>query len=122
LELGLSHDTNSWQAYNGLMDEVRFYNRALAAGEITSAYSGALVDTNALVMQLSFTTAPGAGLALTWQCPNAVLQSADSVNGPYTDLPGAASPYNVSVQQTAKFYRYRTQHTPVVIIANPYLM
>jgi hypothetical protein len=122
LELGLSHDTNSWQAYNGLMDDVRFYNRALSASEITSAYGGALVDTNALVMQLNFTTAPGPGLELTWQCPNAVLQSADSVNGPYTDLPGAVSPYNVSVQQTAKFYRYRAEHAPAVIIANPYLM
>ena len=81
-----------------------------------------VVDTNALVMQLNFTTAPGLGLALTWQCPNAVLQSADSVNGPYTDLAGAVSPYNVSVQQTAKFYRYRAQHAPVVVIANPYLM
>jgi Concanavalin A-like lectin/glucanases superfamily len=122
LELGLSHDTNSWQAYIGEMDDVRFYNRALSGSEVTSAYGGALVDTNALVMQLNFTTAPGPGLALTWSAPGAVLQSADSVTGPYTDLPGAASPYNVSVQQTAKFYRYRTQHTPAVVIANPYLM
>jgi hypothetical protein len=122
LELGLSHDTTSWQPYNGLMDDVRFYNRALSSSEITLAYGGALVDTNALVMQLNFTAAPGAGTKLTWQCPGAVLQSADSVNGPYTDLPGAASPYNVSVQQAAKFYRYRAQHTPVVINSNPYLM
>jgi hypothetical protein len=98
LELGLSHDPTSWQPYNGLMDDVRFYNRALSSSEITSAYGGALVDTNALVMQLNFTTAPGAGITLTWQCPGAVLQSADSVNGPYTDVPGAASAYNVSVQ------------------------
>ena len=43
------------------MDDVRFYNRGLSATEVTSAYGGALVDTNALVMQLNFTTAPGAG-------------------------------------------------------------
>jgi hypothetical protein len=49
------------------------------------------------------------------------LQSADAVNGPYTDLVGAASPYNVGVQKAAKFYRYRG-HTPVVINSNPYLM
>jgi hypothetical protein len=101
---------------------VRFYNRALSGSEVTSAYGGALVDTNALVMQLNFTTAPGLGLVLTWKAPDAVLQSADSVTGPYTDLPEAASPYSVSVQQAAKFYRYRTQHTPAVVIANPYLM
>jgi hypothetical protein len=121
LELGLSHDTNSWQAYNGLMDDVRFYNRVLTSTEITSAYSGALVDTNALVMQLNFTAAPGSGISLTWQCPDAILQSASSVNGPYTDVPGAVSPYSVSVQSAATFYRYRG-HTPLVIIANPYLM
>jgi hypothetical protein len=121
LELGLSHDTNSWQAFNGLMDDVRFYDRVLSATEISSAYSGALVDTTALVMQLNFTAAPGPGANLTWQCTDAILQSADSVNGPYTDVPGAVSPYSIGVQTGAKFYRYRG-HTPVVIVANPYLM
>jgi hypothetical protein len=120
LEFGLSHDTNSWQAYNGLMDDVRFYNRGLTGAEITSAYGGALVDTNALVMQLNFTAAPGPGIILTWQAPDGILQSADSVKGPYTDVPGGASPHSVSVQQTAKFYRYR--HTPVLVVSNPYLM
>jgi hypothetical protein len=103
------------------MDDVRCYNRVLTPTEITSAYSGALVDTNALVMQLNFTAAPGSGINLTWQCPDAILQSASSVNGPYTDVPGAVSPYSVSVQSAAQFYRYRG-HTPVVIVANPYLM
>jgi hypothetical protein len=121
LEWGLSHDTNTWQAYNGLMDDVRFYNRGLSDTEIASAYSGALVDTNALIMQLNFTAAPGQGMTLTWKCPDAVLQSADAVNGPYTDLVGATSPYNVGLQKAAKFYRYRG-HTPVVVNSNPYLM
>jgi hypothetical protein len=121
LELGLSHDTNSWQAYIGLMDDVRFYNRALTSSEITSAYGGALVDTDALVMQLNFTTAPGPGINLTWQCTDAILQSADSVNGPYSNVPGAVSPYSVDVQQKAKFYRY-FGHIPQAFIANPYRM
>jgi hypothetical protein len=103
------------------MDDVRFYNRVLTSSEITSAYSGALVDTTALLMQLNFTTAPGLGINLTWQCPDAILQSADAVNGPYADVPGAVSPYSVGVQTAAKFYRYRG-HAPVVIVANPYLM
>jgi hypothetical protein len=120
LEFGLSHDTNSWQAYNGVMDDVRFYNRALTATEIASAYQGALVDTNALVMQLNFTTAPGSGISLTWQCTDSVLQSASLITGPFTDLPGAVSPYIVSTQSGAKFYRYR--RTPVVVVSNPYLM
>ena len=121
IELGLSHDTNTFQPYNGLLDDVRIYNRALTDSEVLSAYGGALVDTNALVMQLNFTTAPEQGITLTWQATDAVLQSADSVAGPYTDVLGAVSPYSVSVRQTAKFYRYRG-HTPSTLIANPYLM
>ena len=121
IELGLSHDTNSWQAYQGLLDDVRVYNRVLNGTEIASLHTGAIVDANALVMQLNFTSAPEQGISLHWQCSDAVLQSADSVTGPYTDVVGAASPYNVSVLKSAKFYRYRG-HTPVTVVSNPYLM
>jgi hypothetical protein len=121
IELGLSHDTNSWQAYQGLLDDVRVYNRVLSGTEIASLHTGAIVDTNALVMQLNFTTAPGEGVTLHWRCGDAVLQSADSVTGPYTDVVGVASPYSVSVLKSQKYYRYRG-HTPVTVISNPYLM
>jgi len=121
IELGLSHDTNSWQAYQGLLDDVRIYNRVLSGTEIASLHTGAIVDTNALVMQLNFTTAPGQGITLRWQCGDAVLQSADTVTGPYTDVVGAVSPYSVSELKSAKYYRYRG-HTPVTIVSNPYLM
>jgi hypothetical protein len=122
LEFGLSHDTGHYQAYNGLMDDVRFYNRALTDAEIASAYSGATVDIAALVMQLDFTAAPGPGITFTWQLPNAILQSSDAVNGPYTTVPGAVSPYSVSIQKAAKYYRYQGTHTPAVVVSNPYLM
>ena len=121
IELGLSHDTISYQPYNGLLDDVRYYSRVLNAAEIALAYTGSLVDTNALLMQLNFTAAPGTGINLTWQCTDAVLQSADVVTGPYSDVPGAVSPYSLSPQGAAKFYRYRG-HTPQVINANPYFM
>jgi hypothetical protein len=121
IELGLSHDTNSWQAFQGILDDVRVYNRVLSGTEIASLHTGAIVDTNALVIQLNFTTAPGQGIMLNWQCGDAVLQSADSVTGPYTDVVGAGSPYSVSVLKSAKYYRYRG-HTPVTVVSNPYLM
>jgi hypothetical protein len=121
LELGLSHDRSDWSPYNGQLDDVRYYNRVLSASEITQAYNGSLVDTSALLMQLNFTTAPGAGATLTWQCPDALLQSAGSVNGSYTNVPGAISPYSIGLQNSAKFFRYHG-HTPTNIIANPYLM
>ena len=35
------------------------------------------------------------------------LQQADNVTGPYTDVPGATSPYRVTISPGAKFYRAR---------------
>ena len=38
---------------------------------------------------------------------NGVLQSADSINGPFTDVAGATSPRTVVTDGTGKFYRAR---------------
>lgn len=121
LELGLSHDS-SWQPYNGLLDDVRFYNRALTGSEIASVFNtAALVDTNALVMRLNFDAAPGKGLNLTWGATDVTLQSASSVAGPYKDTPAKTSPYPTSFSKAAEFYRYHG-HSPTNTISNPYLM
>jgi len=40
IELGRSHDT-FWYKYNGMLDDVRFFNRALTTTEIGQIYSGA---------------------------------------------------------------------------------
>jgi hypothetical protein len=79
------------------------------------------VDTTALTLHLNFDTAPVSGVTLQWLCPDAILQSADSVAGPFTDVPGAVSPRPTGVRTGVKFYRYRG-HTPITIVANPYLM
>jgi len=121
IELGLSHDTNSFQGFNGLLDDVRIYNRILIDTEIRSAFGGAVVDTNALTLQLNFDAAPGKGVTLKWLSPDAILQSAGGVAGPYTDLPGAVSPRPTALRSTLKFYRYRG-HVPTNVVSNPYLM
>jgi hypothetical protein len=121
IELGLSH-TATWQAYDGLLDDVRFYNQVLTDADIASIHStGALANPGALVMQLNFDTAPVNGISLQWQCPDAILQSADSAQGPYSDLGGARSPYPAAAVKAMKFYRYHG-HTPAPVISNPYLM
>ena len=61
------------------------------------------------------------GATLRWLTPDTVLQSADSLDGNYTDVPGGASPYPVAAHKKMKFYRHRG-HTPTTVIANPYLM
>ncbi len=122
IELGLSHDPG-WGAYTGLMDDVRIYSRILAAAEIQTIYAGdALVDTNTLQLRLNFDTAPLPGFILSWQLTDAVLQSADAVTGPYTDLPSAAPPYSVSRPGGELLYRYRRTTPPQAVISNPYLM
>jgi len=121
LEFGLSHDT-AWQPYDGLLNDVRVYNRSLTDQEISSIHaSGALVDTNALIMRFEFATAPMAGATLRWLTPDTILQAADSLTGTYVDVPGGASPHPVAARNNMKFYRYRG-HTPATVIANPYLM
>lgn len=121
IELGLSHDTVSYQPFNGLMDDVRVYNRVLTDTEIGSVYSSDdLVDTNALLLRLNFDGPPGAGILMQWLTPDGILQSADSVAGPYTNLPGVISPYAATARKNMKFYRY--QHTQATLISNPFLM
>ena len=45
-------------------------------------------------------------IILNWSC-GSTLQSSDDPNGPWTDVPGAASPYAVAVGGVKKFYRVR---------------
>ena len=84
------------------------------------AGSDAVVDASALQVRFNFDTPPVPGITITWQSGGAILQSADAVTGPYTDLPSAASPYYVEIQPGQKFYRYR--HAPVLINSNPFDM
>ena len=121
LEFGLSHDTNSWQGFNGMMDDVRVYNRALTDAEVASAFTGALVDTAALTTRLNFDTAPVPGASLTWRATDVILQGADVITGPYNDITGVQGTYPVAAQKSKRFFRYHG-HTPTNVVANPYLM
>ncbi len=120
IELGRSHDSQ-WRPYDGLMDDFRVYSRELTQAEIASVVStAAVVDPSTLQVRFSFDAPPVPGLTVSWQSGAAVLQSADAVTGPYTDLPSAASPYYVEVQPGPQFYRYR--HAPVLLNSNPFDM
>ena len=82
--------------FDGSVDEVAFYNRALTATEVTSHY---------LTLPQVTIEALGGDVTLTW--PFGTLQHADDVGGEYTDLPGATSPYTIPAGGTQKFYRVR---------------
>src|SRR5262249_24435626 len=110
-ELGFSNDPGRWQPYNGLLDDVRVYNRVLSDAEVALAYMGSLVDNAALLLRLNFDTAPHTGFTLQWSCPDSILQAAPAVTGPYTDLPTIVAPYPTAAKGSARFFRYRG-HTP----------
>ena len=120
LEIGYSSDP-TWRDYTGLLDDVRYYGAVLSASQIASIYhTGALADTNDLQMQLNFTAAPGTGIMLQWNETSAVLQSAPSLDGPWTDLTGVTSPYTVAPVARQQFFRYR--YVPQSLASNPYMM
>jgi hypothetical protein len=130
LEIGYISDP-TWRSYNGLLDDVRYYNAILSSSQISSIFSSGNVnnagasaeDPSALQMQFNFTAAPGAGVVLTWVDSTAVLQSAPTLTGPWADVVGATSPYTIVPVASQQYFRYRyTAHPPHAWVSNPYLM
>ncbi|HEX4119469.1 MAG TPA: LamG-like jellyroll fold domain-containing protein [Verrucomicrobiae bacterium] len=122
IQIGYSSDP-IWERYEGLLDDIRYYSAVLTPSQISTIYTtGALVDTNDLQMQLNFNAAPGAGVSLSWKEGSVVLQSAPTILGPWTDLPGAVSPFTIVPAAGQQYFRYRYTHVPQTVTSNPYLM
>jgi hypothetical protein len=118
LEIGYSSDP-TWTAYNGLLSDVRFYNTVLSSTRIAAIYHNT-ADENELVMQLNFAAAPENGFTLSWQEKSAFLESAPSLQGPWTDVLQATSPYTIVPAASQQYFRYR--YKPQSLASNPYLM
>ncbi|HYG25070.1 MAG TPA: LamG-like jellyroll fold domain-containing protein [Verrucomicrobiae bacterium] len=88
---------NIGRRWNGSIDEVMLFNRALSDAEIESLYTG-LAATVSLSMERS-----GNMLILNWT--GGVLMQADSLNGPWSQVNGASSPLQVQMTEDQKFYR-----------------
>ena len=106
IEIGLSHDSY-WDAYNGQLDDLRFYNRELSAAEVAQIFAGdsPLVGAADLVGRYNFDTSPLPGWQLVWNVGQ--LEAADAVDGPYQPVAGAASPLLLQMNESQKFYRTR---------------
>ncbi len=93
------------RAYTGGLDEVALYSTALSPGRIEAHWLvgkyGTLTPTPPT---LSISPPTGGNVTLTWSA--GVLQQADAVTGPYTDVLSATSPATVPATG-AKFYRVR---------------
>jgi hypothetical protein len=83
--------------YNGASGNV-LLNDPNTAGSIKAYYLG----VPSLVLHISRN---GNNAVLSWSNTSAILQSATSVNGPYTTISGAVSPYPVVITGQKQFFR-----------------
>lgn len=86
---------SAYNPYDGAIDEVAFYNKALAADQVFDHFGA---------VKLNISLAP-AGVVLTWS--SGTLQAATSVDGAFTDVAGATSPATVRPTSAATFYRVK---------------
>ena len=107
-EVGKSHD-GYWRILDGQLDDLRFYNRPLSAGEVGQIYTGdsPVIGAADLTGRYNFDTDLLPGWVVKWT--GGILQSADDVMGPWADVTGAVSPLVVSPTEAKKFYRAKLQ-------------
>ncbi len=92
------------------LDDLGVWRRALTVLEIEAIYAAgsqgvsftatAVAEPSEIKIQRA-----GGQATLTWT--SGTLQAADTVNGAWSDVAGAASPYAVSADAGAKFYRLK---------------
>ncbi len=106
IELGRSHDTY-WKRFDGLMDDVRVYNRVLTETEIGQVYaSDALVDASALVLRYDFGTAAGAGQTVNWPIGTLMSSPALGPSAVWAPVSGATPPKHSFVPtESSLFFR-----------------
>ena len=90
------------EVFAGGVDEVAIYGKALSAAQIKAHYDAATATAAAPVLVW---TRGANGTTLTWT--SGTLQSAGTINGTFSDVAGAASPFAVTVSSATKFYRLR---------------
>ena len=89
---------NAFDPFDGAIDDVAFYNYALSAQQIRAHY----------LSTVRVTIAPsGNQVVLTW--PFGTLQQCATVDGIYTPIDNATSPWPVTPGGTQKFYRVQVQ-------------
>ncbi|HEV2329134.1 MAG TPA: DUF2341 domain-containing protein [Verrucomicrobiae bacterium] len=103
--------------FTGVMDEARIYGgiedsnwvsaeyNTIANNSTFSTYS-TVASTITLPITLTIRTV-GNQAILTW--PGGTLQSASNLNGPYSNVTGATSPYTNSISGTQLYFRVQAQ-------------
>jgi hypothetical protein len=87
--------------FQGSVDEVALYDYALTPAQVYGHYAVAQGLPIPLTLQII-----GGKPVLTWTTTS-VLQSATNLNGPWTAVAGATSPYTVTTTGAQQFYRLK---------------
>jgi hypothetical protein len=105
--IGTNPDGSSGERnFNGAIDEVAVFNRAMSSNELQALYNAALgILPPAVTMQITRT---GNNIQLSWGTVGLLLEAAN-VNGPWTTNAIATSPYVVPATNSAQFYRVLVQ-------------
>jgi hypothetical protein len=103
--------------FTGAMDEARIHGtvddanwvwadyQTVANNSTFTTYSGV---TNTITLPITLTIrVSGANAILTW--PGGTLQSASQLNGPYSNVTGATSPYTNTISGAQQYYRVQAQ-------------
>ncbi|HNQ74137.1 MAG TPA: LamG domain-containing protein [Verrucomicrobiota bacterium] len=95
--------------FDGQVDDVGLWNRALSANEINKIYTAGLEGKNLMQasgiptgLAISFSDGQ---ISVTWT--TGYLQSAAALDGEWTDVPGATSPHTFTPTGSQLFFRLR---------------
>jgi len=97
-----SDSGNNTRVFDGVIDDVAFFNRSLSASDVAVLYGaglGQLPPPTTLNWSVS-----GANLVLTWLGPWTLIQS-DNGNGPWSPATGITSGTSIPMTAVKKFYR-----------------
>ncbi|PYI88146.1 MAG: hypothetical protein DME26_04085 [Verrucomicrobia bacterium] len=91
------------------IDDLGVWRRALTPLEAASVYMAASANglsfTTSTAISISIQTISSSQVRLIW--PAGTLQAADRLDGTYTDISSATSPFTVTSSAATKFYRVR---------------
>ena len=93
--------------FEGALDAVAIFNKAIPGERVEEHFragheGGSLPDEEPTTTPTVSIANDGGNVAIEFE---GTLQSADSVTGPYSDVAGASSPFNVTADAPQKFYR-----------------
>jgi hypothetical protein len=101
-DIGWRTINGTFPAFDGTIDEVAVYNQALTLSQVQTHYQHTVAPSSIAIAR------SGSDAVLTWTA--GTLQESTTVNGTFTDVAGAVSPYTTTPgTNTAKFYRLKGQ-------------